>query len=162
MEDLKRIRVKNPKSVDPSDNMVPVGVFLAVQEVQGPVMIQRYNLYQAVTVNATPATGNRFSATIRAMERAADDSLPPHMRAVWTELAYVQLEEKTPVPDDASLLNRIITGWKNLDTSTKAFLLSVLLVFTAAGGTVYKIVGFAVCRDSGCADVSVECGDRRA
>jgi multidrug efflux pump len=107
--DLKRIRVKNPKATDPGDNMVPVGSFLEVKEIQGPVMIQRYNLYPAVTVNATPAPGVSSGQAISAMERAAEESLPPHMHPEWTELAFLQLQ----------------TG----DTAAKAFLLSVLLVF---------------------------------
>jgi len=107
--DLKRIRVKNPKSTDPADNMVPVGSFLAVKEIQGPVMIQRYNLYPALAVNATPAPGVSSGQAIAAMERAAVESLPPHMRPEWTELALLQLQ----------------TG----DTAAQAFVLSVLLVF---------------------------------
>jgi multidrug efflux pump len=107
--DLKRIRVRNPKSLDPVDSMVPVGSFLSVKEVQGPVMIQRYNLYPALSVNATPAPGVSSGQAITAMERAAEESLPPHMRPEWTELALLQLQ----------------TG----DTATYAFALSVLLVF---------------------------------
>jgi multidrug efflux pump len=107
--DLKHIRVKNPKAPETGDNMVPVGKFLAVKEVQGPVMIQRYNLYPAVTVNATPAPGVSSGQAIGVMERAAADSLPPDMHPVWTELAYLQLQ----------------TG----DTAAKAFILSVVLVF---------------------------------
>jgi multidrug efflux pump len=107
--DLKRIRVKNPKSLDPADNMVPVGSFLAVKEIQGPVMIQRYNLYPSLSVNATPAPGVSSGQAIAAMERSAAESLPPHMKPEWTELALLQLQ----------------TG----DTAAHAFVLSVLLVF---------------------------------
>ncbi|HXD89292.1 MAG TPA: efflux RND transporter permease subunit, partial [Urbifossiella sp.] len=130
VEDLKRIRVKNPRAEaerqaaidaarldgstpDPNvinrDTMVPVGVFLAVKEVQGPVMIQRYNLYPAIAVNASPAPGVSSGQAISAMEKAAKETLPPHMRPEWTELALLQLQ----------------TG----DTAAKAFCLSVLLVF---------------------------------
>jgi len=107
--DLKRIRVKNPKATDPNDNMVPVGSFLAVKEIQGPVMIQRYNLYPALAVNATPAPGASSGQAIAAMERSVAESLPPHMKHEWTELALLQLQ----------------TG----DTAAQAFVLSVLLVF---------------------------------
>ncbi len=107
--DLKHIRVKNPKALDASNAMVPMGVFLSVKEVQGPVMIQRYNLYPALTVNATGAPGVSSGQAISAMERAAAESLPPHMHPEWTELAFLQLQTK--------------------DTATTAFLLSVVLVF---------------------------------
>ena len=107
--DLKRVRVKNPRADNPNDSMVPVGTFLSVKEVTGPVMIQRYNLYPAVTVNATPAPGVSSGQAITAMERAAHDRLPPQMRPEWTELALLQLQTR--------------------DTATRAFILSVVLVF---------------------------------
>ena len=74
----------------------------------GPVMVQRYNLYPAVSVNATPAPGVSSGQAIAAMERAAT-GLPPTMRPEWTELALLQLQTK--------------------DTAIKAFVLSVVLVF---------------------------------
>ena len=90
--------------------MVPVGSFLKVRDdVTGPVMVQRYNLYPAAAVNATVAPGASSGQAIAAMERAAAAALPPAMRTEWTELAYLQLQTK--------------------DTAAKAFLLSVVLVF---------------------------------
>ncbi|HEY3789787.1 MAG TPA: efflux RND transporter permease subunit, partial [Urbifossiella sp.] len=145
VEDLRHIRVKNPKAdtekqsrmdtarraglaIDPADEtrdtMVPIGVFLSIKEIQGPVMVQRYKLYSAITVNATPAPGVSSGQAIAAMERAAAESLPPHMRTEWTELAFLQQENRETV-DDGSLFSQL----KNLDTASKAFLLSVLLVF---------------------------------
>ena len=130
VEDLKRLKVRNPraeadrtvraetrrrdgKGADPADEerdtMVPLGTFLSVREVTGPVMLQRYNLYPAATVNATVAPGTSSGQAIAALERAAGDGLPPTMRTEWTELAYLQLQTK--------------------DTATRAFLLSVVLVF---------------------------------
>jgi len=131
VEDLKRLKVKNPraeaeramrmdarrkegKGPDPADEerdtMVPVGSFLKVRDdVTGPVMVQRYNLYPAAAVNATVAPGASSGQAIAAMERAAAAALPPAMRTEWTELAYLQLQTK--------------------DTAAKAFLLSVVLVF---------------------------------
>ncbi len=89
--------------------MVPVGTFLTAKEVTGPVMIQRYNLYPCVTVNATPAPGVSSGEAIAAMERSAQENLPSNMRPEWTELAYLQLQTK--------------------DTAIRAFVLSVVLVF---------------------------------
>ena len=88
--------------------MVPIGGFLSVKDRTGPVMIQRYNLYQSLSVNATPAPGVSSGEAIAAMERAATN-LPPTMRAEWTELALLQLQTK--------------------DTALRAFILSVVLVF---------------------------------
>ncbi len=101
--DLKRIQVKNS-----SGQMVPVAGFLSVANTTGPVLIQRYNLYPAVAVNASPAIGVSSGQAISAMERAAT-TIPPTMKAEWTELALLQLQTK--------------------DTALRAFVLSVVLVF---------------------------------
>jgi multidrug efflux pump len=101
--DLKRLRVKNR-----AGEMVPIGGFISVRDTTGPVMIQRYNLYQSLAVNAMPAPGVSSGDAIAAVERAAT-TLPPTMRAEWTELALLQLQTK--------------------DTALRAFLLSVVLVF---------------------------------
>ncbi|MBX9580205.1 MAG: efflux RND transporter permease subunit [Gemmataceae bacterium] len=108
--DLKRLKVRNPRAAAGAEHMVPVGSFLKVDDtVTGPVMVQRYNLYPAAAVNATPAPGVSSGQAIGALEAAARDQLPPGMRTEWTELALLQLQ----------------TG----DTATKAFVLSVVLVF---------------------------------
>ncbi len=124
--DMKKLRVKSSRIDDENqmamqqartagqpapalrDAMVPVGGFISWKDMTGPVMVQRYNLYPAVSVNATPAPGVSSGQAIAAMDRAAK-SLPPTMRPEWTELALLQLETK--------------------DTATKAFVLSVVLVF---------------------------------
>jgi multidrug efflux pump len=101
---LKRLKVKNADG-----HMVPAAGFLGVKEVTGPVMVQRYNLYPAVTVNASPAPGVSSGQAIAALERTAAEQIPPTMRAEWTELALLQLQTK--------------------DTAARAFILSVVLVF---------------------------------
>jgi multidrug efflux pump len=104
-EDLQKLQVKNDRGV-----MVPVGSFLSVQEVTGPVMVQRYNLYPAATVNGAPAPGVSSGDAIARLEAAAGpDTLPTSMRAEWTELAYLQLQTK--------------------DTAARALILAVVLVF---------------------------------
>ncbi len=126
ISDLKRLRVKsarveadNRTAVEraratgqpippPKEVMVPVAGFISVKDSTGPVMVQRYNLYPAVSINATPAPGVSSGQAIDAMERAAT-GLPPTMKPEWTELALLQLQTK--------------------DTALKAFILSVVLVF---------------------------------
>ncbi|QDU20840.1 efflux RND transporter permease subunit [Urbifossiella limnaea] len=110
VDDLKRIRVRNPRMPEGVEHMVPLGGVLKVRDdVTGPVMVYRYNLYPAAPVTATPAPGVSSGEAIAALERAAADKLPPNMRTEWTELAFLQLQTK--------------------DTAAKAFLLSVVLVF---------------------------------
>jgi multidrug efflux pump len=124
--DLKKLRVKSARideenqmaaararqtgatAPTPREVMVPLAGFLSVKDTTGPVMVQRYNLYPALSVNATPAPGVSSGQAINAMEQAAT-GLPPTMRPEWTELALLQLQTK--------------------DTAVRAFVLSVVLVF---------------------------------
>ncbi|MCS7270072.1 MAG: efflux RND transporter permease subunit [Gemmataceae bacterium] len=88
--------------------MVPLANFLSIRDSSGPVMIQRYNLYAAATINALPAAGVSSGQAIAALEEASA-GLPPHYHAEWTELALLQLQTQ--------------------DTVIRAFILSVVLVF---------------------------------
>jgi multidrug efflux pump len=104
-DNIRKLQVKNIRDV-----MVPVGSFLSVQEVTGPVMVQRYNLYPSATVNGAPAPGISSGDAIARLEAAANaDTLPTSMRPEWTELAFLQLQTK--------------------DTAIRALILAVVLVF---------------------------------
>jgi multidrug efflux pump len=102
--DLKRLRVKNA-----AGEMVPLAGFLSIRDGTGPVMIQRYNLYPAATITASPAAGASSGQAIASLERTAAEQLPSSMKPEWTELALLQLQTK--------------------DTAVRAFVLSVVLVF---------------------------------
>jgi multidrug efflux pump len=102
--DLKRLQVKNA-----AGGMVPLAGFLSIRNSTGPVMIQRYNLYRAAAITATPAPGASSGQALVALERTANDQLPSAMKAEWTELGLLQLQTK--------------------DTAVRAFVLSVVLVF---------------------------------
>jgi multidrug efflux pump len=102
--DLKRLQVKNA-----AGGMVPLAGFLSIRDGTGPVMIQRYNLYRAAAITASPAPGASSGQALVALERTATAQLPASMKAEWTELALLQLQTK--------------------DTARRAFVLSVVLVF---------------------------------
>ncbi|MBA2226725.1 efflux RND transporter permease subunit [Thermogemmata fonticola] len=91
-----------------SGAMVPLANFLHVRDSSGPVMIQRYNLYNSAAINALPAAGVSSGEAIAALEQASAD-LPRQYRTAWTELALLQLQTQ--------------------DTVVRAFVLSVVLVF---------------------------------
>jgi multidrug efflux pump subunit AcrB len=103
-DDLMGLRVRNERGA-----MVPLASMAQIREWKGPVMITRYNLYPAATLNLTPAPGVSSGQAIEAMERLVEEQLPQSMRRQWTELAYLQLE----------------TG----PTAMFAFTLAVVLVF---------------------------------
>jgi multidrug efflux pump len=106
---LQQARAAGRAAPPPKEVMVPVAGFLSVRDATGPVMVQRYNLYPAAAITATPAPGVSSGQALSAMERTAAENLPPNMKPEWTELALLQLQTK--------------------DTALRAFVLSVVLVF---------------------------------
>ena len=89
--------------------MVPLGAMASVREINGPVLIQRYNMYPSAPINGEPAPGVSSGEAIRLMAAAANQDLPRGMKTEWTELALLQIE----------------TG----NTAMWVFLLAVVLVF---------------------------------
>jgi multidrug efflux pump subunit AcrB len=104
VDELKRMKVRNAQG-----GMTPLGTVMSVVPDSGPVLILRYNLYQAAAVNGSPAPGVSSSQAIRQMQDAAQADLPPSMATDWTELALLQLQ----------------TG----NTAFYVFILAVALVF---------------------------------
>jgi multidrug efflux pump len=91
------------------DRMVPLMSFAEIRTVSGPVMLNRYNLYPAATINADAAPGTSSGQAIADLEKIARDNLVQSMKPEWTELAFLQLDAGS--------------------TATYAFILAVVLVF---------------------------------
>ncbi len=104
IEDLKQFKVRNEKG-----KMVPLASLLSVRDVNGPVMVARYNMYPSAAINGTGAPGVSSGQAIAKMEDLVRRELPGSMRYEWTELALLQLQ----------------TG----NTAMLVFLLAVVLVF---------------------------------
>jgi hydrophobe/amphiphile efflux-1 (HAE1) family protein len=102
--DLKRLKVRNDHG-----QMVPLASIVNVQEVSGPVMLLRYNLYSAAAINANAAPGTSSGQAIDLLERVAQPELLQSMRSEWTELGFMQLAAG--------------------NTAMFAFILAVVLVF---------------------------------
>ncbi|NGM66659.1 efflux RND transporter permease subunit [Sphingobacterium sp. SGR-19] len=82
-ESLNSIFVRNKDG-----NMVPVGTLLTLNKVIGPESVSRYNLYNSITVNATPATGYSTGDAMAAIEQLATAELPANYGYEWTGMAY--------------------------------------------------------------------------
>jgi multidrug efflux pump len=103
-EDIFLLKVRNGDGVP-----VPLGDFATIRYVSGPVLIQRYNMYESAPVHADAAPGTSSGQAITHLQDAAEEQLPPTMGTEWTELALLQLQ----------------TG----NTAMWVFLLAVVLVF---------------------------------
>ena len=85
--DVRALKVRNN-----AGNMVPLGSLANVKEVNGPLVLTRYNMYPAAPINGAAAVGVSSGEAIAIMERMAKQELLPSMSYEWTELAYLELQ----------------------------------------------------------------------
>ena len=85
-EDVSRLKVRNAEGA-----MVPIGSLANVQEINGPLVLTRYNMYPAASINGMAAPGTSSSQAIEAMERLARENLPRNMSFEWTDMSYLEL-----------------------------------------------------------------------
>jgi multidrug efflux pump len=84
-EQLYRLKVRNERGV-----MVPLGSLVDVEERNGPLVLTRYNMYSAATINGSAAPGTSSGQAMDIMMRMADRELPPSMAYEWTEISYLE------------------------------------------------------------------------
>jgi multidrug efflux pump len=87
IEAVRRLKVRNADG-----KMVPVGSLAEVKEVNGPLVLTRYNMHTAAPVNGSAAPGVSSGEAIALMEQLAQKELLPSMATEWTELAYLELQ----------------------------------------------------------------------
>src|SRR5262249_16876624 len=87
IEDLKQLRIRSDRG-----RMVPLGAIASIEDMSGPVLVMRYNMYPAAAINVTPAHGVSSGQAIDLTENLARNSLIRSMRYEWTELALLQLQ----------------------------------------------------------------------
>ncbi|MEM1072957.1 MAG: multidrug efflux RND transporter permease subunit [Pseudomonadota bacterium] len=87
VEDIGRLHVR---TVD--NQMVPLTTLMNVEDVLGPVLMNRYNLFRAATVTAVPATGFSTGDAIQVMQEESLTALPSGYAYEWTGTAQQQLD----------------------------------------------------------------------
>ena len=83
---LSRLKVRNNEGA-----MVPLGSLVSMQEVNGPLVLTRYNMYPAASINGMAAPGVSSNQAIEAMEKLARENLPRNMNFEWTDMSYLEL-----------------------------------------------------------------------
>lgn len=84
-QDLKRLKVRSTHGA-----MVPLASIASIKEIDGPVLITRYNLYPTAAINADVAPGVSSGPGLELLQSIARDQLVPSMYLEWTELALLQ------------------------------------------------------------------------
>ncbi|MDF2475823.1 MAG: multidrug transporter AcrB [Sphingobacterium sp.] len=82
-ESFNSIFVRNNKG-----EMVPINTILTLEKTVGPETITRYNLYNAISVNITPAEGYSTDDAMQAIQKLADQELPGNYGFEWTGMSY--------------------------------------------------------------------------
>ncbi|MEM1352256.1 MAG: efflux RND transporter permease subunit, partial [Pseudomonadota bacterium] len=87
VEDISRLHVRTT-----SGEMVPLSTLMDIENVLGPVLLNRYNLFRAATVTAVPAPGYSTGDAINVLQEEAVTALPPGYGYEWTGTAQQQLD----------------------------------------------------------------------
>jgi multidrug efflux pump len=85
-DDINRLQVRNSRGT-----MVPLGALANVRQVNGPLVLTRYNMYPAASINGNADKGVSSGTAIQAMQGLANRELPQAMSYEWTEMAYLEL-----------------------------------------------------------------------
>jgi multidrug efflux pump subunit AcrB len=86
-DDIRRLRVRNSNGT-----MVPVGAVANVREMNGPLVLTRYNMYPAASINGNARPGISSGKAIDVVSALAREELPKSMSFEWSELAYLELQ----------------------------------------------------------------------
>jgi multidrug efflux pump len=103
-EDLTRLKVRNIWG-----NMVPLGSLAQIRERNGPLVLTRYNMYPAASINGSAPPGMSSFDAIAIMQKLAAEELPRGLAYEWTDMSYLEV--------------------KSGDDATKIFGFAVLMVF---------------------------------
>jgi len=86
-EALAQLKVRNRRGA-----MVPLGSLASIREINGPLILNRYNMYPAASLNGAAAPGTSSRQAIAAMQKLAQEELPPQTMAFeWTDMSYLEL-----------------------------------------------------------------------
>jgi multidrug efflux pump len=85
-EQIGQLRTRNARGA-----MVPIGSLANRREVNGPLVLTRYNMYPAAAINGTAGPGVSSGQVIDLVGRLADKELPQTMSYEWTDMSYLEL-----------------------------------------------------------------------
>ena len=84
--DVPKLKVRSAKGV-----MIPLGSVAKVYEVNGPLVLTRYNMYPAAAITGANADGVSSGEGIKLINELARNELPTNMAVEWTEMAFLEL-----------------------------------------------------------------------
>ncbi|MCA1297086.1 efflux RND transporter permease subunit [Stappia indica] len=85
VEDIDRLYVRSADG-----DMVPLRSLVNIENILGPQILNRYNMFRSASVNASPAQGASSGTVMADMEKAAAEALPAGYAYEWTGTALQQ------------------------------------------------------------------------
>ena len=79
LSDMSKIYVKNNYG-----KMVPLSAVITTKDMVGPYSMKRFNMYSAITLNGSPASGVSSGSAMSAMAKLSDEILPNDMDYAWS------------------------------------------------------------------------------
>ncbi len=138
VEDIGNLYVRNQ-----SNEMVPLSTLIDVENVLGPVLLNRHNMFRSATVTAVPAEGYSTGSAIATLQELSQTALPPGYSFEWTGTAQQQLDSAGMV--QIILLLAVVFGYLFLVaqyeswTMPVAILLSVIVALFGAVAAVAAV-----------------------
>ncbi|MBI3864871.1 MAG: efflux RND transporter permease subunit, partial [Planctomycetia bacterium] len=87
-EDVRQLKVRNA-----AGEMLPLGTLATIEDIGGPMLITRYNMHTAATLNGAALPGVSTGTVIKMIEGLSKQELSRNMAFEWTELTFLQLRE---------------------------------------------------------------------
>ncbi|HEV3117312.1 MAG TPA: efflux RND transporter permease subunit, partial [Gemmataceae bacterium] len=87
VRDIRQLQVRNNQG-----QMILLATLLRIRQIGGPIMVMRYNMYDAAAITGNTAPGTSSGQAVDLMEQIAAAQLPQSMAYDWTELTYMQLQ----------------------------------------------------------------------
>jgi multidrug efflux pump subunit AcrB len=117
-EAVKNLRVRNGDG-----DMVPLGSVVDLRDTQGPLTVNRYNMFPAAPLTGVTRPDVSTSEVLLEMENLADKELPRSITYEWTELSLLQKQAGE------------VESFRDLQQNPfSAFILGVVLVFFVLAG----------------------------
>jgi len=82
-EDIRQLQVRGP-----SDEMIPLGSVMKIDETFGPPTVTHFNIYPSARINGQAAAGYSSGQAMNLVEQMARQTLPPALGIAWTDVSY--------------------------------------------------------------------------
>ena len=134
LEALNQIFVRNDRN-----EMVPVKSIITLEKVYGPESVNRYNLYNSLTINVMAAPGTSNGALMDVLEKNVLTTMPSDYSYEWTGLS---LEEKASGNQTVFILMlSLLFVYFLLSAQYESYLLPLAVLLSVPTGIIGAFLG---------------------